>query len=138
MSRTLLRSTWVRDELQRLCLPSLAVVSIGTRSFSLGKRRRRKPPPMPEKFRSSQEQPLGDHGGSISKPFQLSEDTMDDYLKKASLSPWVPVPDPVARKMLELAKAGPDDVRLIFALRLAAVLCCFQQTKTFFCFIGPY
>jgi len=36
--------------------------------------------------------------------------TVDEYLKLASLSPWVPAPDIVVRRALEIAKAGPDDV----------------------------
>lgn len=35
---------------------------------------------------------------------------MDEYLKFASLSPWVPCPDPVARKLLDISQIGPDDV----------------------------
>jgi hypothetical protein len=37
-------------------------------------------------------------------------DSFDDYLKKSSLSPWVPSPDSVARRMLQLAQASPTDV----------------------------
>ncbi len=36
--------------------------------------------------------------------------TMDEYLKFASLSPWVPCPDPVAMRALDVARAGPEDV----------------------------
>eukprot|EP00559_Dactyliosolen_fragilissimus_P007824 CAMPEP_0184864278 /NCGR_PEP_ID=MMETSP0580-20130426/14382_1 /TAXON_ID=1118495 /ORGANISM="Dactyliosolen fragilissimus" /LENGTH=269 /DNA_ID=CAMNT_0027362989 /DNA_START=156 /DNA_END=965 /DNA_ORIENTATION=+ len=35
---------------------------------------------------------------------------MSEYLKYASLSPWVPCPDVVARRLLDIAKVGPDDV----------------------------
>jgi len=35
---------------------------------------------------------------------------MDDYLKMASLSPWVPVPDMVARRVLDVSRSGPDTV----------------------------
>ena len=39
------------------------------------------------------------------------EVSMDEYLKQPSLlSPWVPCPEPVGRKMLELAQVSPDDV----------------------------
>lgn len=38
------------------------------------------------------------------------EITMDEYLKFASLSPWVPCPDPVARRCLDIAKAGEEDI----------------------------
>jgi hypothetical protein len=60
-------------------------------------------------LQDQQQQQLPDRGG-LQQAFVPAEDNMDDYLAKASLSPWVPVPDPVARKMLEIAKAGPDDV----------------------------
>lgn len=39
-----------------------------------------------------------------------NEVPMDEYLKFASLSPWVPCPDPVARKMLDITQIGPNDV----------------------------
>lgn len=51
--------------------------------------------------------------GGLSEPFQHDQADVDQYLQKASLSPFVPVPDPVARKMLELADAGPDDVSVL-------------------------
>jgi len=53
-----------------------------------------------------------DPGGGLAAPYAASEGTTDEYLKKASLSPYVPTPDPVARKMLELAKAGSDDIHV--------------------------
>jgi hypothetical protein len=46
----------------------------------------------------------------VAKDKDGNELTMDEYLKFASLSPWVPVPDVVARRCLDIAKAGPDDV----------------------------
>lgn len=74
---------------------------------SLPKRRRRKK----EGFDFENERPQKVNNGPIQlEGFRPAEDNFDDYLKKASLSPWVPVPDVVARKMLELAKAGPNDV----------------------------
>jgi len=39
-----------------------------------------------------------------------NEVPMDEYLKFASLSPWVPCPDPVARKMLDISQIGPEDI----------------------------
>ena len=61
--------------------------------------------------------PLQDHAiapdpGGLRQAFVHGEEDFDTYLEKASLSPWVPVPDPIARKMLEIARAGPDDVGL--------------------------
>lgn len=50
-------------------------------------------------------------------PTMVNEDgervevSMDEYLKQSSLiSPWVPCPEPVGRKMLELAEVTPEDV----------------------------
>lgn len=37
-------------------------------------------------------------------------DSFDDYIASVPLSPWVPTPDPVARRMLQLAGADVDDV----------------------------
>jgi hypothetical protein len=39
-----------------------------------------------------------------------NELSMDEYLQFASLSPWVPCPDPVALRALDISKAGPNDV----------------------------
>jgi hypothetical protein len=36
--------------------------------------------------------------------------SFDDYLKKSSLSPWVPTPDAVARRMLQLADTSAEDI----------------------------
>jgi hypothetical protein len=34
----------------------------------------------------------------------------EEYLEKTSLSPWVPIPDVVARKLFDMSEAGPEDV----------------------------
>lgn len=47
--------------------------------------------------------------GNLSEPYQFREDDLDSYLQKASLSPWVPMPDAVARKVFDLANVGPED-----------------------------
>jgi len=39
-----------------------------------------------------------------------NEVTMGEYLQFASLSPWVPCPDAVARRALDIAKVNADDV----------------------------
>lgn len=39
-----------------------------------------------------------------------NELSMDEYLKFASLSPWVPCPDVVAKKVLDIAQVGTNDV----------------------------
>lgn len=53
--------------------------------------------------------------------------TMEEYLKFASLSPWVPVPDVVARRCLDIAKAGPDDVSeshtIVIKVQLGSFVC---------------
>ena len=46
----------------------------------------------------------------VAKDKDGNELSMDEYLKFASLSPWVPCPDPVARRALDVAKVGPEDV----------------------------
>lgn len=38
------------------------------------------------------------------------EISMEEYLKFASLSPWVPCPEPAVRKILEITRMGSDDV----------------------------
>jgi len=82
------------------------------KSFFVSLARRRKRP----KPGQSKEQAAGTtsnyNGGIELEGFKTSGDNFEEYLKKASLSPWVPVPDSVARKMLELAKAGPSDVHV--------------------------
>ena len=46
----------------------------------------------------------------VAKDKDGNEVSMDEYLKFASLSPWVPCPDPVATRALDIARVGPDDV----------------------------
>ena len=56
---------------------------------------------------------LAEHsGGFVPLDNEGKEMDMEEYLKFASLSPWVPCPDPVARKILELTALGPNDVRV--------------------------
>ena len=38
----------------------------------------------------------------------------EEYLKKTSLSPWVPIPDPIARKLFDMSAPSPEDVRFLF------------------------
>lgn len=42
-----------------------------------------------------------------------------EYLEKTSLSPWVPIPDPIARKLFDMSEATPEDVSLIVVLLIA-------------------
>ena len=45
---------------------------------------------------------------SLESPFEYnSGDSIEDYKKKAELSPWTPVPDSVARKIFD--RAIPED-----------------------------
>ena len=46
---------------------------------------------------------------SLETPFQYSGDSIEDYKKKAELSPWVPVPDSVARKIFDRAIPEEDE-----------------------------
>jgi Methyltransferase domain len=47
--------------------------------------------------------------GDLQLPYEHGEANIDEYLKKTSLSPWVPMPDSAARKMLDLAAATTSD-----------------------------
>ena len=47
------------------------------------------------------------HEGDCNQDPDLS---IQEYLEIASLSPWVPTPDPVARRMLEIGNVCSDDV----------------------------
>ena len=47
--------------------------------------------------------------GALQLPYEHGEATIEDYLKKASLSPWVPMPDSAARKMFDLSAATSSD-----------------------------
>lgn len=40
----------------------------------------------------------------------------EDYHKKASLSPWVPIPDPIARKLFDMSAPTPEDVRVNYLM----------------------
>jgi Methyltransferase domain len=45
-------------------------------------------------------------------PFDHGLDSTDEYLHKTTLSPWVPLPDVVARKALDLASVTSEDVHV--------------------------
>jgi Methyltransferase domain len=45
-------------------------------------------------------------------PFDHGLDSTDEYLNKTTLSPWVPLPDVVARKALDLASVTSEDVHV--------------------------
>jgi hypothetical protein len=50
--------------------------------------------------------------GAMTEPYEHGEKDTATYLKKTSLSPWTPVPDSVARRMFDLARAGPNDIHV--------------------------
>jgi hypothetical protein len=47
--------------------------------------------------------------GDLQLPYEHGEENVDEYLKKTTLSPWVPMPDSAARKMMDLAAATASD-----------------------------
>jgi hypothetical protein len=47
--------------------------------------------------------------GDLQLPYEHGEENVDEYLKKTTLSPWVPMPDSAARKMMDLAAASASD-----------------------------
>ena len=49
-------------------------------------------------------------GMFIPKNEKGEEVSMGEYLEFASLSPWVPCPDAVARRALDIVKAGENDI----------------------------
>ena len=68
-----------------------------------------------------------EHSGGVFVPRDETGQEMDmqEYLKFASLSPWVPCPDPVARKLLELTRLGSNDVRMNL-FRHTCIICLFN------------
>jgi hypothetical protein len=48
--------------------------------------------------------------GGQTEPIPQSESSLEEYQKKASLSPWVPAPESVIRRMLDMSKANSNDV----------------------------
>lgn len=45
-------------------------------------------------------------------PFEYSGDSIEEYSEKATLSPWTPVPDSVARKIFDRADPTTDDIHV--------------------------
>lgn len=107
---TLVRATVLGTALGRRSMPrSLVAINptLFSRQMSLSKPRRKRP--SFDKYPIENELKGPDRGG-LMEAYTHSQKNFDDYLSKASLSPWVPVPDPIARRMLEIAEAGPEDV----------------------------
>lgn len=63
-----------------------------------------------EKYDSPQ---LGTSTPVMSDPFVYSGDSVEEYNEKATLSPWTPVPDSVARRIFDISQVQEDDVREI-------------------------
>jgi hypothetical protein len=63
-----------------------------------------------EKYNTPQlgNRPLPASGG-LEDPFRYSGDSLQEYSEKATLSPWTPVPDPVARKIFDIADPSSED-----------------------------
>jgi hypothetical protein len=62
-----------------------------------------------EKYNEAQLQ-NAPNASTIESPFQYSGESLDEYVTKANLSPWTPVPDSVARKIFDNAMPSSDDV----------------------------
>jgi hypothetical protein len=50
--------------------------------------------------------------GGLAEAYHHGEESMDEYLKKTSLSPWVPLPDAACRKLFDLAQAQASDIHV--------------------------
>ena len=82
--------------------------STATDNKFLGRRKKTKY----EKYNEAQLQ-NAPTASTIEDPFQYSGETLDEYVTKANLSPWTPVPDSVARKIFDNAMPSDEDVRYI-------------------------
>jgi hypothetical protein len=76
------------------------------RCFSTVRRKR----PKYEKFNSPEMGTQFPPASGMEEPFKYTGDTIDEYTEKATLSPWTPVPDSVARKIFDRADPQDDDV----------------------------
>ncbi|KAG7347640.1 RNA methylase [Nitzschia inconspicua] len=65
-----------------------------------------------EKFNEAQLQSQTAPSSAIEVPFEYSGESLEEYRKKANLSPWTPVPDSVARKIFDSATPGPEDIHV--------------------------
>ena len=69
---------------------------------------RRRPRRKKAKYEQFSDAKLATGGGvpttsALEDPFQFSGDSIEEYREKTELSPWVPVPDSVARKIFDRA-----------------------------------
>ena len=51
-------------------------------------------------------------GSGMEDPFVYSGESVDEYSEKASLSPWTPVPDSVARRIFDRAEPKDTDIHV--------------------------
>lgn len=79
------------------------------RQMSSTRRRKRKKYEKYTSIKSGADLP-GQSSG-LETPFQYSGENLDEYTELATLSPWTPVPDSVARKIFDRADVQQDDVR---------------------------
>eukprot|EP00339_Tiarina_fusa_P002094 CAMPEP_0117012094 /NCGR_PEP_ID=MMETSP0472-20121206/10256_1 /TAXON_ID=693140 ORGANISM="Tiarina fusus, Strain LIS" /NCGR_SAMPLE_ID=MMETSP0472 /ASSEMBLY_ACC=CAM_ASM_000603 /LENGTH=313 /DNA_ID=CAMNT_0004715083 /DNA_START=85 /DNA_END=1026 /DNA_ORIENTATION=+ len=80
-----------------------------SRSLATSVRRSRK---KFEKYASPQMGSQLPTSSGMDQPFAYSGDNIAEYSEKANLSPWVPVPDSVARKIFDRADVKSDDVHV--------------------------
>jgi hypothetical protein len=81
--------------------------SVFTKSHDLKAPLRRLRPPFGSKYVPPTERPID--FGDLELPYEYGDGNVDDYLKSASLSPWVPMPDSAARKIMDLVGAESSD-----------------------------
>ena len=74
--------------------------------FTTFRRRKRK---KYEKYNSPQ---LGTVPGGMEDPFAYSGENINEYEEKASLSPWTPVPDSVARRIFDRVEPTDSDIHV--------------------------
>lgn len=74
--------------------------------------------------------------GGLREAFEPDEENIADYLKKASLSPWVPTPDPVARRVLDLLNANEDDVSLYYCYSVMTQISLFSMVHFLYCILA--
>eukprot|EP00526_Cylindrotheca_closterium_P014536 CAMPEP_0113623488 /NCGR_PEP_ID=MMETSP0017_2-20120614/12085_1 /TAXON_ID=2856 /ORGANISM="Cylindrotheca closterium" /LENGTH=279 /DNA_ID=CAMNT_0000533443 /DNA_START=243 /DNA_END=1082 /DNA_ORIENTATION=- /assembly_acc=CAM_ASM_000147 len=55
---------------------------------------------------------LPGQSSGLENPFQYSGENLEEYTEMATLSPWTPVPDSVARKIFDRADVQGDDVHV--------------------------
>ena len=73
----------------------------------------RAPPPSMRRrrtgFTTIPETPVRPNQLGLTEAYRPDEDNVDDYLAKASLSPWVPLPDAACRALIDLVEMNETD-----------------------------